>query len=181
MNIRRILLLSDAFYLASGALLGPIYAVFVGKIGGDIIEAGSGFALFMLTAGAVVFLLAAWEDKSKHLKKFVIAGYGLGAIGILGYFFVNSSTSFFIVQVLLGISVALKDPAYDALFSKSNKRHLALAWGEWEAVDYFALGIGAITGAFIAEKLGFQALFALMFAMAMFSFITSLLLTKKWK
>ena len=162
MNIRKILLLSDAFYLASGALLGPIYAVFVNKIGGDIIEAGGSFAVFMLTAGFVVFLLAIWEDKSKHKKKFVIAGYGIGVIGTAGYFFVNSSAVLFIVQALLGLSVAL-------------------AWGEWEAVDYLALGIGAITGAFIAEKLGFQALFFMMLVMTMFSFVTSLFLIKKEK
>lgn len=181
MNIRRALLLSDALYLISGALLGPFYAIFVREIGGDLIEAGGAFALFMLTAGVVVFLLARWEDKSRHPKKFIIAGYAIGAIGTAGYLFVNSSLSLFIVQIILGLSVALKDPAYDALFSKSGKRHLALAWGEWEAMDYFALGIGAFSGAFIAQNLGFQTLFKVMLVMSIFSLLFSSFLIKTKK
>lgn len=177
-TLKRILLVSDAFYLLSGGLLGPIYALFVQSIGGDIFDVGSTFALFMLTAGIVVFLLALWEDKSKHQKKFVIAGYGIGVIGSLGYLFVNSSVSLLIVQMILGLAVALKDPAYDALFSGAEKKHITLAWGEWEAVDYFALGIGALVGALIAQHFGFRVLLWCMFILSVFSFIVSMFLLR---
>lgn len=179
MNVlRKILLLSDAFYLMSGGLLGPIYALFVNKIGGDLLEASSTFALFMLTAGVVVFLLALWEDRSKHQRKFVIGGYLIGIIGTAGYLFVNSASSLFLVQIVLGLSVALKDPAYDALFSSSEKKHLVLAWGAWETVDYFALGLGALIGGLIAQNFGFQTLLYCMLALSIFSFFISLLLLR---
>lgn len=177
-SLRKILLLSDSFFLFSGALLGPIYGLFVKEIGGDLLEASSTFAIFMLTAGVVVLLLAFWEDKTKHQKKFVIAGYAVAVIGTAGYLLVSSPASLFIVQAILGLAVALKDPAYDALFSMSSKKHLALAWGEWEAVDYLALGLGALLGGFIAQYFGFKLLLWCMLAMSILSFIISMFLLR---
>lgn len=171
-------MLSDAFYILAGALLGPIYALYVQKIGGDLLDASSSFAFFMLTAGVVVYLLSLWEDKFKHRKKFVIAGYGIGVIGYLGYLFVNSPTALFIVQIILGFSAALKDPAYDALFSDSGKKHLILAWGEWEAMDYIVWGVGALMGGFIAKYFGFQILLYIMFLMSILSFVISMLIMR---
>lgn len=175
-SLRRILLISDGLYLLSGGLLGPIYALFVGQIGGDLLDAAGTFALFMLTAGVAVLLLGLWEDKSRHQRKFVIAGYGVGMLGTAGYLFVQSALSLFIVQIILGLAVALKDPAYDALLSQSGKRHLILTWSEWEAVDYITLGLGALAGGLVAQNFGFQALLMLMFILSVFSFIASLML-----
>lgn len=177
--MKKVLLLSDAFFLLSGGLLGPIYALFVQNIGGDLLDASATFALFMLTAGGVVFLLGLWEDKSKHQRKFVIAGYGVGTLGAFGYLFVNSTFSLFLVQIVLGLSAALKDPAYDALLSQSDKKHLVLAWGEWEAVDYLTLGLGALVGGLVAQNFGFQTLLLLMFILSVFSFIVSLRLLRE--
>lgn len=175
--LRKILLLSDAFFLLSGGLLGPIYALYVQKIGGDLLDASTTFAIFMITAGIVVFLLGMWEDKARHQKKFVIAGYGIAVIGSLGYLFVTSTMGLFVVQAILGLAVAMKDPAYDALFSSSQK-HLALAWGEWEAVDYVALGIGAFLGGLIASQFGFHVLLSCLFGLSVIAFMISLLLLK---
>ena len=179
-NLRRILLISDGLYLLAGGLLGPIYALFVDEIGGDLLVASTTFAIFMLTAGIGVFLLGLWEDRFKHQRKFIIAGYGVGVLGTFGYLFVNSPPSLFIVQIILGLSAALKDPAYDALFSRSAK-HLVLAWGQWEAVDYFSLGFGAIIGGLIAQNFGFQALLWCMLIISISSFFTSMLLLRMKK
>lgn len=175
-SLRQILLVSDAMYLMAGAFLGPIYALFVKNIGGDLLDASGTFAVFMLTAGIIVFLLSLWEDKSKHQKKFVVAGYGIGVIGYAGYLFVDSTLSLFFVQAVLGLSAALKDPAYDALFSNSGGGHLALVWGEWEAIDYIVLGIGAFVGGLVAQNFGFQVLLWCMLALSLFSFVTSVFL-----
>lgn len=177
-KLRKILLISDAFYILAGALLGPIYALYVEEIGGDLLDASSSFAFFMLTAGVVVYLLSLWEDKSRHRRKFVIAGYGMGVIGYLGYLFVSSPAALFIVQMILGLSAALKDPAYDALFSDSGKKHLVLAWGEWEAMDYIVWGLGALIGGFLAKYFGFQILLYFMFSMSILSFIISMLIMR---
>lgn len=176
--LRRILLMADALFLFAGGLLGPIYALFVKEVGGDLLEASTTFALFMLTAGFVIFFLSFIEDKSRHQNFFVIAGYGLGVIGYVGYFFVTSTIGLFIVQAILGLSIALKDPAYDAMFSRSSEKHLALSWGEWEAMEYMVLGISAIVGGYIAQEFGFQGLFLVMSTFSIVSFLISLYLIK---
>lgn len=179
-KFRKILLISDGFYLLSGGLLGPIYALFVEEVGGDLLDASITFALFMLTAGIVVFLLSLWEDRVKHHRKFVIAGYALGVVGTFGYLLVESTMSLFIVQIVLGFSAALKDPSYDALFSESStKRHLVFAWGEWEAMDYFTLGIGALMGGVVAHNFGFDSLLLIMFGFSILSFLISLFLLQR--
>jgi len=177
-KLRRILLISDSLYMLTGALLGPIYALFVNKIGGDLLDASGTFAVYMLTAGAFIFFLGFWEDKSKHQAKFVIAGYGIGILGYVVFLLVNSILTLFTAQAILGLSAALKDPAYDALFSRSGSKHLALAWGEWEAMDYVALGIGALIGGFIAQQFGFAVLLWCMLVLSIFSFGISLLLLR---
>jgi len=177
-KLRKILLISDAFYILSGALMAPIYALYVEKVGGDLLDASTTFALFMLTAGIVIYALGLWEDKSKHKRKFVVLGYGLGVLGTLGYLFVNSIYFLFLVQIILGLSAAFKDPAYDELFSKVSERHLAFFWGEWEALDYFSLGVGALFGGIIVTEFGFQALLFIMFLMAVFSFLVSMFLLR---
>src|SRR5829696_6859807 len=123
--MKKILLLTDAFYLLATALLLPIYAIFVKQIGGDLLDASWTYALYMFSAGLVIYFFARWEDKLKNEKLFVIAGYLLGIVGAFGYLFVNSPLALFVVQIILGISAGMKDPAYDALFSKAGKAHLA--------------------------------------------------------
>ena len=44
-NLRRLLLITDGFYLLSGGLIGPIYALYVERVGGDLLDAGSTFGL----------------------------------------------------------------------------------------------------------------------------------------
>ncbi len=176
-RLQRALLVSDGFYLLSGGLLGPIYALFVKDIGGDLLDASITSALFLFAAGFVTILLALWEDRNRHKRKFVIAGYGINLLATIGYLFVTSTLSLFVVQVFLGIAVAIKDPAYDALFSAS-KSHLALLWGEWEAMDYMALAVGALVGGIIANTFGFFALLWCMVFMSAMSFAASLYLLK---
>lgn len=90
----------------------------------------------------------------------------IGTIAYAGYLFVDNAAKLFAVQVLLGCAAAIKDPAYDGLFSKYSKKHTTLAWGEWEAMDYVAMGISAIIGGLIANFFGFNTL---IICMIMFS------------
>jgi predicted MFS family arabinose efflux permease len=76
----------------------------------------------------------------------------------------------------LGLSAALKDPSYDALFSEYGRKHLALAWGEWEAMDYFTASAGALIGGIVVVQYGFQTLLYIMLICSIVSFVISLLL-----
>lgn len=176
MNSRviRTLLLSEGLYLFAGGLLGPIWAIYVENIGGDLLEASLAFGTFMLTAALVTHILGKIEDSNRYKAKFVVFGYLMGALGFTGYLFVDSPLSLLGVQAILGMTVAVKDPAYDGLYSKFAKRHLTLAWGEWEAMDYLTSGISAIVGGLIVTFFGFKSLIFVMIIFSLLGLLMSL-------
>ena len=46
----KILLFASALFMLAGGLFGPIYAVFVEEIGGDLLTAGGAYAAFSIAA-----------------------------------------------------------------------------------------------------------------------------------
>lgn len=143
----RILLIAESFFILSVGLLLPIYAIFVQKIGGDILEASGSFALFSFSMGVVLFFISRWEDHVKHIEKMIILGYLIEFIGITGYLFVSKPSHLFLVQIVLGIGVAIENPAWDALYSRFlDKKRTASGWGLYETSDYVLTGVAAIGG-----------------------------------
>jgi len=170
----RILLLAEALFLTAEGFLGPIWAIYVEKIGGDILDASGAYAAFMITAALITYFLGKFEQSQRFKSKFVVFGYLLGTLGFVGYLFVDNIWQLLVVQMILGLTVAIKDPAYDGLYSKFAKKHLTLAWGEWEAMDYVALGVSAVLGGIIARFLGFKSLILIMVAFSLLGFFVSL-------
>jgi len=106
----------------------------------------------VLTSGLILYLLSRWEDRVKHKKKIVIAGYSIRCIGFLGYYFVFNPLSLFLVQIVLGFGEAFGVPAYDAIYTKYLDRGKeASEWGAWETMNYVSEGLGAITGGLIVS------------------------------
>lgn len=174
-RILKTLLLTDACFIFAAGLFGPIYAIFVENIGGDLLDAGWAWAAFMLTCGVVVFLLSRWENRFKHYEQLIIGGYAMRSIAIFGYIFISSPMHLMIVQVVLGLGEAFTIPAYDALFTTHiDKGDEASRWGDWEAMYYIVTAGSAIIGAGIATALGFQALFIMMFGVSIVGLLLSI-------
>ncbi|MEK7791129.1 MAG: MFS transporter, partial [Deltaproteobacteria bacterium] len=153
----KILLFADAITLFSGALLGPIYAIFVQKIGGDILDASVAFAIFSLVSGAVIFLIGRFEDRVKEQERLIVAGYLIIAVGYFGYLLVQNPLHLFIVQAVIGIGMAFELPAIDATYSKHlDHNRAAYNWGAWEGMNRFMMGGGALLGGIIATAFGFH-------------------------
>ena len=163
-RILKTLLEADGFFILAAGLLGPIYAIFVERIGGNILDAGGAYAAFALASGTLLFLISRWEDHIKHKEKIVVLGYGLGSVGILGYLFISSPIHLFVVQAILGVAEAIIYPAYDALYSVCLDRgKFASEWGLYESMRAIITAIAALSGAFVAELFGFNSLFMIMF------------------
>ena len=174
----KILLLADACFIFAAGLLGPIYAIFVSEIGGDLLDAGWAWAAFMLTSGIVVFLLSRWENKVKHYEKLIIGGYAIRSLAVLGYVFVNNPLQLMIAQAFLGLGEAFTLPAYDALFTKTvEKGKEAAQWGDWEAMAYIVTAFSAIIGSAVATAFGFRTLFMAMFGVSVMGLLLSIRLT----
>ena len=174
----RILLFTNSIILIAGGLLGPIYALFVEEIGGDLLDAGLTGAIFALAAGVTVLLAGKHSDRAKNPAHIVVFGYGVMGVGYLLYLLVDSIFSLFVVQVVIGFGEAVYLPSFDALYS----RHLdgdkeGSQWGAWEAMNYFSIAIGSVVGGIIAQQYGFDELFILMallcFASALYTYSCS--------
>ena len=172
----RLFLVMFSFFTLSGAMLGPIYAIFVKEIGGDILAAGSAWAIFMIVSGVGMLFMGKIQDRFKSNKNFIIVGYLVTCLAYLGYFFVSNVIQLFLVQVLLGISEMIVVPARDSFYAKYiDKEKMASQWAAWESVWFIVAGFAAISGAFIVDKFGFKFLFLTMFVL---SFIGLILATQ---
>ena len=178
-RILNILLYSSFFLIFSIGLLGPIYAIFVEDIGGDVLTAGSTYAVYSIVMGIVIFLLSKWEDHVKHQEKLLVASRVLTVVGTAGYLFVSSPTDLFLVQVIIGISYAIGAPVYDTMYSKHLERGKGVSqWGVWESMDAIVTGISAFLGSLIVALFGFHILMIVMLVFSFLSLGVSLLLFK---
>lgn len=174
------MLITNGLVLLAGAMLGPIYAIFVEEVGGDILTAATAWAIFSIVAGMVVFILSKLEEKIKEQELMMVWGYGLMALAYLGYLLVDVPWKLFVVQVIIGLGQAIYIPAFDGVYTKHLKRKKSVSqWGAWEATDYITAGVGAIIGGLIANYFGFSALFILMFLLCSVSALFILFLPRK--
>jgi len=179
-NIVKILLYSSIVHTFSLGLLGPIYAVFVQGIGGNILSASSAWAIYCITIGILTIVFGKFEEELSW-SRMLIWGRILNTIGIVGYFFVSTVYQLFITEFVLGVAASIKDPAYDSLFSKFlTKKKVSLEWGyQWGFTGIFS-GVAALIGGAIATIFGFKILFIFMAVSSIISvFIAALLLKKK--
>jgi len=74
----RILLVTNGLIIFAAAMLGPIYALFVEEIGGDLMDVSIASAIFYLVAGVVCIISGNYSDRIKENELIVIAGYTHG-------------------------------------------------------------------------------------------------------
>lgn len=175
----KVLLISDGFVNLSLGMIGPIYAIFVENIGGDILDASWAYFAFMFSAGIIMYIISRWEDSSKHKEKLILAGYMLSNVGCLFYIFVNNQAMLLVTQIILGISMAVLSPAFDSVYSHYvTKSEEASNWGIWESMSYIVTAIAAIIGGYVADLYGFRVLFVVMFIISLMSSFEALFLFK---
>ncbi|MBR9677345.1 MFS transporter [Candidatus Woesearchaeota archaeon] len=166
----RILLITNSLVLIGGAILGPIYALFVEKIGGDLLDASITASVFALVAGLTTLIAGKYADKIKRNELLVAFGYAVMGLGFFLYIFVDSIWFLFAVQALIGFAEAFYAPAFDAVYTKHiTQKKAGREWGTWEAINYFSTAIGAIIGGFIVTYFGFNAIFILMSSLSFIS------------
>ncbi|MCA9381965.1 MFS transporter [Candidatus Dojkabacteria bacterium] len=166
----RILLSTNALILLSGAMLGPIYALFVKDIGGDLMDASIAGGLFALAAGLTTLISGKYSDRIKENELVVALGYLLMGIGFFLYLFVHSVAFLFVVQIIIGLGEAIYSPPFDAVYSKHlDGQKAGSQWGVWESMNYFSVAVGAVLGGLIVTVFSFQALFVIIGSLCVIS------------
>lgn len=177
-QILKILISSSIFYNFTAGMLGPIYALFAKEIGGDILVASSAIAVYSAIIGVLILIFGRFEDRLDKKKVFII-GRAINVVGIAGYLFVSSPTDLFMVQIILGVSIAMMNPTFESMYSRGlRKGHEAYEWSVWEGSIQMAYAGAAMVGGLVASLFGFKALFMFMTATAIMGLVTSTLLMK---
>lgn len=176
----RILLITNAMILIANYMVGPIYALFVKNIGGDLLDASFAAGVFAFTAGITTLLSGRFADRVKHPHLVVVLGYAAIGIGYLLYIFVDSLWFLLLCQIFIGLGEALYSPAFDAVYSQHLTHHNAGSqWGAWESVNYFCASLGAFIGGLIVSYFGFNILFIIMASLCFLSAVYIYTLPKK--
>lgn len=159
---RKVLLASSYVWYFGEGLLGPLYAVFAQRIGGDILELTGAYALYLIVTGVLSIYVGEFTTRDSK-KRLMTVGYGLNAAATFGYLLVDNPLKLFAVQGVLGVAAALATPTWDSLFSMhDDKKRAGGGWGLDSGGSNIMLGLAAVAGGFIVANFGFTALFVLM-------------------
>jgi MFS family permease len=144
-------------------MLGPLFAVFSERVGGDILDISIAWAVYLIVSGIVAVLVGYLSDKSKYTAHIMIFGFFLNAIFTFSYLLVDSQAKLLFVQAGLGIANALATPTWNSLYAKhQNPKRKGLIWGLADGGADIVTGCAIIIGGFIVTNYSFELLFLTM-------------------
>ncbi|OGY89638.1 MAG: MFS transporter [Candidatus Komeilibacteria bacterium RIFCSPLOWO2_01_FULL_45_10] len=158
----KILLWSSNLWNFGDGMLGPLFAVFAEKIGGNILDIAWAWAAYLVSTGVFVIVVGNISDKFSK-EKIVVLGFGLNAVLTFCYLLISSPAQLLMLQIGLGLAVALANPTWYALYAQYSPHKAAgYHWGLADGEARILAGLAVILGGLIVEFISFQALFILM-------------------
>lgn len=159
----KVLFTYNSLFLFSAMLLGPLYAIYVSKIGGGVLLISISTAVFYISSTIFLIFVSRWGDKVKEKEFLLVASYMLRGLGYLGFIFINSAIWLILIQALFGLADALGTPTFGALFSQHlDKKQEVLEYSDWSIVSNLVMAMGTVIGGYVASIFGFGCLFVLM-------------------
>lgn len=178
-SLKKLLLINSVFVFGA-SLLGPLYAVFVKEIGGDILTIGWTFAAYMFAGGIMSYFAGRLGDKLKETEYLIAAGYIIRAVGFFLYTLIGSPLQLLLLQFFLGAGEAVANPAFKSIFSRHlDSKKSTTQWGTWDLLYSIITALGVGIGAFIVEFLGFNILFYIMSISSLLAFILLIIQPRK--
>lgn len=153
---------SNLWYLGEG-MLGPLFAIFAERIGGNILDISWAWATYLLMTGVLVIIIGKISDTTIRKETLMITGYALNALFTFAYLLVSSPMHLFFLQAGLGFATALAMPTWEALYSLAGYRHQkGYEWGLISGYTQTITGIAVIIGGLIVNYFSFAVLFVTM-------------------
>lgn len=150
LNLNRIikyLIYSDLVFYTGWGLISPIFAIFIlQSIGGNAFVVGMSAAVHLITRSLLRVPFGIKADKSqKRAYRYMFYGLLIAAFIPIGYIFSTNQWHLYILQAVLGASLAMSTAGWTAIFARHmDKGKESTEWG----VDAVAVGIGpGIAGA----------------------------------
>lgn len=155
---------------ASGILM-PIYAFYVQKIGGGILEASWAIGLYSVLCGVGTIVIHRTTWSHKYPRFFLCGGWFLWLVSMALYCVMHSVIVLYLSQVLNALGDALCEPVFDVEFSKEIEANPSEGWALFNGVTTIFSGVASLLGGAIATYFGFDVLFYCVVAMGTVSFL----------
>jgi len=186
-HVIKTLVISDFFINAGFSVFAPIFAVFVTKqvSGGSLEVIGFAAALTQVFKVGLQIPVARYLDRNHgeydDFYSMILGSFLISAVPFL-YLFASSPAHIYIISAVYGIGLAFLVPPWYAIFTRHiDKMKENIEW----SMDSVAIGIaGASTaalGGVLAARLGFQAVFLLGGALAIFGSVQQIRIYKDLK
>jgi MFS family permease len=158
----RALLFADITWFFGEGMLGPLFAVFAQRVGGDILDIAWAWATYLIVTGLLIVFIGKISDKVNK-NKLVFYGYVLNMIFTFSYLLVDSPINLLFVQAGLGVAAAMATPTWNALYAKyEDKKKDGFLWGLADGMSQLFTGIAILIGGIIVINYSFNALFVIM-------------------
>src|SRR5215470_12914618 len=101
--IRILLIGSNLWYIGEG-MLGPLLSVYAQRIGGNLLDLTSAWAMYLFVTGFCMLAIGALTDRWRSPERFMVAGYVLNALCTFAYLLVATPVHLLLVQAGLGVA-----------------------------------------------------------------------------
>ena len=163
----------------SETMIVPMWSILTARVGGTLLEAGIGYALFSIITGIVVITVGRTKWFSDNIKSMIFWGFLISGCGDVAYVFAQNVYQLVAVQCLVGISVGFLNPAWDGLYSgEVEEGKEGEQWSFWTGGVSFFVGVAGLLGTIIATYLGMVYVFV---AMGIFDFIAVVIAYQVWR
>ncbi len=168
----KFLLASNVIFVFAGAILVPVYALFVKSINGGAIVSGILFGVGFLASSIAGLISTRLHDGVKFESHILQLNFFVRGLAWILIAVVPSIPTLFIGQIIVGITDGVGSPVFNASVSRylDPKKHVR-EWGVWQFWAALMTAVGSIISGFIATYFGFQILFLIMAILAFVSLV----------
>ncbi|MBP9750196.1 MAG: MFS transporter [Candidatus Pacebacteria bacterium] len=158
-----ILLWSSNLWMLGWGMLGPLFALFAQRVGGDVLETTWVYAVYLVVTGVGIFVVGKVTDCVGQEWPLVV-GYALNTVATFSYLLVSTVIGLFVVQIVQGVALALMTPTWYALYDKhsGDGSHDGYVWGLFSGMAFIVQGIALMLGGYIVTAYSFDVLFVVM-------------------
>jgi MFS family permease len=161
-SLRLLLSINSVFVLAAN-LLGPLYAVYIERLGGSVAVVSGTWSVMLLTTTLVNFSLIRFGDRVRQHEYFLIAGFIFRAFAWIGFAHAQNIAMIIFLQVIIGIGEALGSTGFDSIMAEHlDKSNHIRDYAVWKTVSNILAAIATFAGGLIVTIYGFSPMFYFM-------------------
>ena len=172
----KLLLFSSLIATFADSLFGPLYAIYVEGIGGDLLDVGNTIALYSVATGILIIVAGKVSDRIPKAL-LTTSGFALAAFGTLAYLVIQTPVQLYALQIVFAVSTAFLSAPFSVLLAKHiNKGEEGFMWALEGGGGKILFGVGVSIGTFITHAFGFVAVFLIIFCLQVCAAISQAIL-----